>query len=64
MCYLKPLKVKKIIGRKAVLENGLEAVYDSHVGKIKKNDKVLVYGNLIIERINAAAKNQPKNETN
>ena len=60
MCYLKPLKVRKIIGKKAVLENGIEAVYDGHIGKIKKNDSVLVYGNLILERVKLAEKNYDK----
>ena len=55
MCYLKPLKVKKIDGRKVVLENGIKAVYDKKVGKIKINDLVMVYGNLIIQKI------EPKN---
>lgn len=57
MCYLKPLRVKKIIGKKAILENGLEAVYDKNVGTIKENDEVLVYGNLIVERVKLAQKN-------
>ncbi|OGK34148.1 hypothetical protein A3F57_00690 [Candidatus Roizmanbacteria bacterium RIFCSPHIGHO2_12_FULL_36_11] len=51
MCYLKPLKVKKIDGRKVVLENGIKAVYDKKVGKVKVNDLVMVYGNLIVQKI-------------
>ena len=51
MCYLRPLKVKKIAGRRALLENGIKAVYDKKVGKIKVNDLVMVYGNLIIQKI-------------
>ncbi|MBI4226242.1 hypothetical protein HY612_03975 [Candidatus Roizmanbacteria bacterium] len=51
MCYLKPLKVKKIKGKKALLENGIKAIYDKKVGKVKVNDLVMVYGNLIIQKI-------------
>ena len=51
MCYLRPLKVKKIAGRKALLENGIKAVYDKNVGKVKVNDLVIVYGNLIVQKI-------------
>ena len=51
MCYLKPLKVKKIKGKMALLENGIKAVYDKKVGKISANDLVMVYGNLIIQKI-------------
>lgn len=53
MCYLRPLKVKKISGRKVLLENGIKAVYDKNVGKVKVNDLVMVYGNLIIQKIGA-----------
>ena len=55
MCFIRPLKVKKIQGKKALLENGIKAVYDKKVGKIKVNDLVMVYGNLIIQKI------EPKN---
>lgn len=55
MCFIRPLKVKKIEGKKALLENGIKAVYDKKVGKIKENDLVIVYGNLIIQKI------EPKN---
>ena len=51
MCYLRPLKVKKIAGKKAMLENGIKAVYDKNVGEIKPNDLVMIYGNLIIQKI-------------
>ena len=51
MCFIRPLKVKKIQGKKALLENGIKAVYDKKVGKIKVNDLVMVYGNLIIQKI-------------
>ena len=55
MCFLRPLRVKTIEGKRAVLENGIKAVYDKKVGKIKINDLVMVYGNLIIQKI------EPKN---
>ena len=51
MCYLKPLKVNKVIGKTVFLNNGIKAYYDKNVGQIKPNDKVLVYGNLIIQKI-------------
>ena len=51
MCFLRPLKVKKIKGKKALLENGIKAVYDKKVGKVKVNDLVMVYGNLIVQKI-------------
>ena len=53
MCFLRPLRVKTIEGKRAVLENGIKAVYDKKVGKIKVNDLVMVYGNLIIQKIKA-----------
>ncbi len=51
MCFLRPLKIKKIIGKKVLLENGIEAVYDKKIGFLKKNDLVTVYGNLILQKI-------------
>lgn len=51
MCFLRPLKVKQIEGKKALLENGIKAVYDKKVGRVKVNDLVMVYGNLIIQKI-------------
>lgn len=56
MCFLKPLKVKKIVGRKAILENEIKAVYNKKIGKIKVGDKVVVYGNLIIQKIDPKEK--------
>ncbi len=56
MCYLKPLKVNKVIGKTVFLNNGIKAYYDKNVGQIKPNDKVLVYGNLIIQKINESSK--------
>jgi hypothetical protein len=52
MCYLKPLKVIKLRGKIAYLEKGIKAVYGKKIGVIKPNDSVLVFGNLIIEKIN------------
>lgn len=51
MCFLRPLRVKKITKKEIILENNLKAYYDKKIGKLKVNDKVLVYGNLIIQRI-------------
>ncbi len=50
MCFLRPLKVKKIEGKTVSLENGLKAFYDKKIGEVKKNDLVLVYGNLIVSK--------------
>ena len=51
MCFINPLKVRKIEGKKVLLENGIKAVYDKKVGKVKVDDLVMVYGNLIIQKI-------------
>ncbi|OGK16925.1 hypothetical protein A2774_00310 [Candidatus Roizmanbacteria bacterium RIFCSPHIGHO2_01_FULL_39_12c] len=51
MCFIRPLRVIKIDGKKAILANGIEAFYDKKVGKIKKNDLVAVYGNLILQKV-------------
>jgi len=60
MCYLRPLKVKKIEGKRALLENGIKAIYDKKVGKVKVDDLVMVYGNLIIQKIEPKAINYDK----
>lgn len=52
MCFLKPLKVKRIKKDSVILENNLKALYDKRVGKIKPQDTVLVFGNLIIQKVN------------
>ena len=52
MCYLKPLRVQKIAGKKIILEGNISAIVDKKIGKLKIGDRVLVYGNLIIEKIN------------
>lgn len=53
MCYLRPLKIKKIEGKRIMLENGIKAVYDRKVGELKENDLVMVYGNLVLQKIKA-----------
>jgi len=50
MCYLKPLKVKGINKTTVLLENGIKAYYNKDI-KIKENDLVLVFGNLVIEKV-------------
>ena len=50
MCFINPLKVRKIEGKKVLLENGIKAVYDKKVGKVKVDDLVMVYGNLVLEK--------------
>ena len=56
MCYLRLLKVKKTSGQTVFLENGLKAFYDQKIGKIKKGDRVVVFGNLIIQKSNEREK--------
>jgi hypothetical protein len=51
MCYLRPLTIKAIKDRKVLLEKGIEALYNKKVGRLKKGDRVLVFGNLIINKI-------------
>ncbi len=48
MCIVKPLRVVSRKEGRAILENGLEAVYDKSSGDIKPGDMVVVYGNYII----------------
>ena len=50
MCFLKPLTIEKINNRIVFLDNGKKAFYDKKIGKLKKGDKVIVYGNLIINK--------------
>lgn len=61
MCYLKPLRVKRLERKIAYLEGGIKAFWDPKIGKIKPNDLVLVFGNLIVEKIN---QNEKQRETN
>lgn len=51
MCFIKPLKIKKIKDRKVILENGIVAYYDKKIGQLKRGEKVIVYGNLILNKI-------------
>jgi len=51
MCFLKPLRIKTIKGNEATLENGIKAYYEKKIGILKPNDLVMVYGNLILEKI-------------
>lgn len=46
------MKVRKLKGKTAYLENGLKAYYDKKIGVIKPNDLVLVFGNLVLHKIN------------
>lgn len=56
MCFLTPLTVVQIKGGKALLENGIRAVCDPGAGIIKKGDRVMVYGNLIIGKADEKSK--------
>lgn len=60
MCYLVPHKVKSIEGVQVTLIGGMKAFYDKKVGKLKINDEVLVYGNLIVDKV----KTYEKHKTN
>ncbi|MBI3366737.1 hypothetical protein HY041_03865 [Candidatus Roizmanbacteria bacterium] len=51
MCFVRPIRIKSIKGKVATLENGIKAYYEKKVGILKPNDRVLVYGNLILEKI-------------
>ena len=46
-----PHKVKSIEGTQVTLNGGMKAFYDKKVGILKINDEVLVYGNLIIDKV-------------
>lgn len=50
MCFLKPLKVKTVKKDIVLLENNIKAYYNKET-KIKENDLVLVFGNLVIEKV-------------
>lgn len=50
MCFIKPLKIKKIKDKQVFLENGIKAYYDKKVGQLKVGDQVIVYGNLILKK--------------
>jgi len=52
MCFLRPLKIKKIEGKKVFLEKNIVAYYDKNIGPLRKNDYVLVFGNLVVNKIN------------
>lgn len=51
MCFIKPLKIKKVKKKEVILENGVKAYYDKKIGRLKVGDLVIVYGNLILNKI-------------
>jgi len=51
MCFVKPQKVKEVQGKKVLLENGTSALCDPSIKTLKKNDRVIVFGNLIIQKL-------------
>lgn len=51
MCFIKPLIIKKIKGNRAEMENGISAFYEKKIGELKPKDTVLVYGNLILKKV-------------
>ena len=58
MCFLVPHKVKSVQGSQVTLKGGMKAFYDKKVGSLKINDEVLVYGNLIINKIQTNEKHK------
>ncbi len=60
MCFIKPLQIKSIKGEIATMNNGIKAYYEKKVGILKPNDYVLVYGNLILEKISKKQYEQTK----
>jgi len=60
MCQLKQHIVEKIEDKVVYLKDGIKALYDKKVGILKPNDRVLVYGNLILEKISKKQYEQTK----
>lgn len=60
MCFVKPLRVKSIKGKVVTLDNGIKAYYEKKAGILKPNDRVLVYGNLILKKISKKQHEQTK----
>jgi len=58
MCYLKPLKIKRIEKSRVTLDNGIKAYYNKKIGILHIGDTVQIFGNVIIEKINL--KNEKK----
>lgn len=52
MCFVRPLRVKEIKKNIVLLENGIKAYYNKDIKNLKPNDLVLVFGNMVIEKIN------------
>lgn len=50
MCFLRPLKVVKVLGKRVLLENNIKAHFDKKAGEIKPGDWVTVYGNLVLNK--------------
>lgn len=59
MCFLVPHKIKSIQGLEVTLVGGMKAFYDTKVGALKINDEVLVYGNLIVDKVQTNEKHKP-----
>lgn len=51
MCFIKPLRIKQIEDKKVILENGIEAYYHKKIGELKVDDLVVVYGNLVLNKV-------------
>lgn len=51
MCNLKSHVVTSIKGTRVKLECGIEALTSKNIGFLKKKDKVIIFGNLIIKKL-------------
>lgn len=51
MCFIKPLRIKEINKTTVLLENGIKAYYNKDIKNLRPNDLVLVFGNLVIEKV-------------
>lgn len=51
MCQLRQHVVRKIKDKTVYLKDGIKAFYDKKIGIIKPNDRVLVYGNLVLSKV-------------
>ena len=51
MCNLKSHVVTSIEGNRVKLGCGIEALTSKYIGPLKKNDKVIIFGNLIIKKL-------------
>jgi hypothetical protein len=51
MCFLKPQIIAKVSKKAVLLKSGIKVIKDKKIGPLRPNDRVLVFGNLIVEKI-------------